>query len=67
MKSTHHTDLTADKAGISGQVLGSSCRGTEEQIVEGSLVAPSDLPEMSRQCEGEHEEGGGEKQLLLFL
>ena len=67
MKSTQHADLTADEAGVTGQVLSSSCRGAEEQAVEGALVAPGDLPERVGQGEGEHEEGGREEQRLLLL
>jgi hypothetical protein len=67
MKYAYHANLTADKAGVTGQVLSSSCRGAEEQVVERGLVTPSDLPERGGQSEGEHEEGGREEQRLLLL
>ena len=67
MKNAYHTDLTADKARVTGQVLSSSCRGTEEQVVERGLVTPGDLPERGGQGEGEHEKGDREKQRLLLL
>jgi len=61
MKNAYHANLTADKAGVTGQMLSSSCRGTEEQVVERGLVTPGDLPERVGQGEGEHEKGNREE------
>ena len=48
MQHAHDANLAAKPTWIEGQLLGGSCRGFEEQIVEQFLVRASDLIEGSR-------------------
>jgi len=67
MEDAEHTDLPADKAGVTSQELSGGRRGLKEQVIEKSLMAASQWAQRSRQGEGEHEIGNGQEQILLCL
>jgi hypothetical protein len=67
MQDAEHTDLPADKAGVTSQELSGGRRGLEEQVIEKGLMAARQWAQRSGQGEGEHEIGDGQEQILLCL
>ena len=61
------TELSPDKAGVLGQMLCRSCRGTKEQVIDKRLVTAGDWAQGSGDGEGEHEVRDGQQKILLFL
>jgi len=61
----NHADSPAHEAWIPGQLLGRRSTGAEDQIVDGFLIPPRNLPQPLRQGEGQQEVGNRKPQLLL--
>jgi hypothetical protein len=61
------TELSADKTGVSCQILCCSCRSTKEQVIDKRLVTAGDWAQGGGDGEGEHEVRDGQQKILLFL
>jgi hypothetical protein len=67
VQDTDQTELSADKAGVLGQMLCCSYRGLKEQVIDKRLVTAGEWAQGGRDGEGEHEVRDRQQEILLFL
>ena len=67
VEDTDQSELPTNKAGILGQLLCRSRRGTKEQVIDKSLVTAGERAQGSRDGESEHEVRDWKQEILLFL